>query len=244
MSGVIRLFTDSAVAQRPTAADREAVRIAEALLFAATEPLGEGEISRHLPRDAEVTTVLAQLQGEYAARGIRLVRVGDRWIFRTADDLGWLFSPVEREGKKPSRAAMETLAIIAYHQPATRADVESIRGVAVAKGTMDVLMETGWVRPRGRRRTPGRPVTYVTTDRFLLQFGLESIGDLPGVDELRATGLLDEDAARRFRMPLPREGASDDEDLLDEAEVEAEADEGEPGDDLSAFDTPNNASNG
>jgi segregation and condensation protein B len=222
MAEIARLFPD--VAQpRGDAADiafAEAVRIAEALLFAATEPVPEAEIGKRLPEGTAVAAVLAKLKDDYAARGVVLVRVGSKWIFRTADDLGWLLSSSAREVKKLSRAAMETLAIIAYHQPATRAEIEDIRGVAISKGTLDVLLETGWVKLRGRRRVPGRPITYGTTDGFLLHFGLESIGDLPGLDELRGAGLFDGRLPSSFAIPLPQDGdLRDDEDPLDSEEA-------------------------
>ena len=232
MAGIARLFPDVEQPRGDAARQRldQAVRIAEALIFAAAAPLPEADIVRRLPDGIDPQTVLARLRQEYESRGVSLVRVGASWVFRTADDLGWLLSASGRETRKLSRAAMETLAIIAYHQPATRAEVEDIRGVAVAKGTLDVLLETGWVRLRGRRRSPGRPITYGTTDQFLLHFGLETIGDLPGLDELRGTGLFDERLPAGFSVPLPRDGplGEDEEALEDDIEMEAdEAPEGE-----------------
>jgi segregation and condensation protein B len=151
-------------------------------------------------------------------RGINLVRVGTKWIFRTAADLGWLLSRETQEQKKLSRAALETLAICAYHQPVTRAEIEDIRGVAISKGTMDVLIETGWVRLRGRRKAPGRPVTYGTTDAFLLHFGLEQITDLPGLEELKGAGLFDGRLPSGFGVPTPNDSAvlTDSEDPLED----------------------------
>ena len=226
MAEIARLFPD---VEQPREARQlaEGKRIAEALLFAATEPLAEDKIAARLPEGVKVAAVLAALKEDYADRGVRLVRVGAKWLFRTADDLGWLLSASGREVRKLSRAALETLAIIAYHQPATRAEIEDIRGVAVAKGTLDVLLETGWVKPRGRRRSPGRPITFGTTDAFLLHFGLEAIGDLPGLDELRGAGLFDRQLPAGFTVPLPRDGnLQDDEDPLDSEEPEApESDE-------------------
>lgn len=217
MSGIVRLFAEQGERGAGDEAIAVAVRIAEALLFAASEPVSERLIARHLPPGAASEDVLRRLQQDYAGRGVRLVRVGEGWLFRTADDLGYLLSSGRGDARKPSRAAMETLAIIAYHQPATRADIEHIRGVAVAKGTLDVLMEAGWVRPRGRRRTPGRPLTYGTTDAFLLHFGLETIADLPGLDELRGAGLLDDRMPVGFSIPRPHDGASvEDEDPLED----------------------------
>ena len=145
-----------------------------------------------LPVDVELLPVLKLLQGEYRLRGVNLIKAGDGWAFRTASDLSYLMSRDQVKQKKLSRAALEVLAIIAYHQPVTRAEMEDIRGVETSKGTLDVLMETGWVKLRGRRRTPGRPVTYGTTDNFLDHFGLPEIRDLPGMDELRGAGLLRE----------------------------------------------------
>ncbi|MDF1731078.1 MAG: SMC-Scp complex subunit ScpB, partial [Minwuia sp.] len=170
--------------------DRNHVRIAEALLFAASEPLSLERLKQRLPDDVDPADVMAQLVADYQGRGVAPVQVAGRWMFRTAPDLADALEEERVSERRLSRAAVETLAIIAYHQPTTRAEVEELRGVAVSKGTMDVLMETGWIRPRGRRQTPGRPVTWGTTDEFLIHFGLESLGDLPGIDELKATGLL------------------------------------------------------
>ena len=205
-------------ATRPAQRFAEGVRIAEALLFAAAEPLPEAQIAARMPEGVAVAQVLATLREDFSTRGVRLVRVGSKWLFRTADDLGWLLSASGREVRKLSRAALETLAIIAYHQPATRAEIEDIRGVAISKGTLDVLMETGWVRPRGRRRAPGRPITYGTTEAFLLHFGLEAIADLPGLEELRGAGLFDGRLPAGFSVPLPIDATlRDDEDPLDRA---------------------------
>lgn len=168
----------------------EAVRRAEAVLFAAGQPLEASEIAEVLPQGIDVPAVLMTLKSTYAARGVNLVEVGGRWRFQTADDLGYLFVEERHEQKKLSQAALETLAIIAYGQPVTRAEIEAVRGVAVSKGTIDVLMEAGWVKIKGRRRTPGRPVTLGTTDKFLEHFGLESLDVLPGRAELEAEGLL------------------------------------------------------
>ncbi|MBN9081656.1 MAG: SMC-Scp complex subunit ScpB [Rhizobiales bacterium] len=201
-------------------AHREAMRIAEALLFAATEPMEETEIARRLPEGADVEAVMLQLREEYAQRGVNLVRVARKWLFRTATDLGWLLSRDVSEQKKLSKAALETLAIVAYHQPVTRAEVEDIRGVAISKGTLDVLLETGWVRLRGRRKAPGRPVTYGTTEAFLLQFGLEQITDLPGLEDLRSAGLFDGRLPEGFGVPKPSDDSAltDDEDPLEGGE--------------------------
>jgi segregation and condensation protein B len=220
---VARLFPDLPVVmmeEMENSADaslREAMRIAEALLFAATEPLEESEIARRMPGNVTVADVLAALRLDYAGRGINLVRVGKKWLFRTASDLGWLLSHGQIEPKKLSRAALETLAIVAYHQPVTRAEIEDIRGVAISKGTMDVLLETGWVRLRGRRRAPGRPITYGTSEAFLLHFGLEAIADLPGLDELKGAGLFDGRLPSGFAVPLPSDDPTlnEDEDPLE-----------------------------
>lgn len=196
---------------------RQAVRVAEALLFAAGEPVTETALAARLPDGIALADVLAALRHDYAPRGFQLVRVDKAWLFRTAEDLGWLFAKDAAQPKKLSRAAIETLAIIAYHQPVTRAEIEEIRGVAISRGTLDVLMETEWVRLRGRRRTPGRPVTYGTTPGFLANFGLEGIGDLPGLDELKGAGLFDGRLPKGFGVPQPNDDTalSEDEEPLD-----------------------------
>jgi segregation and condensation protein B len=172
-------------------ADPAHVRIVEALLFAAAEPLDEATLARRLPEGTDVENVLATLVNVYEGRGVALRKVAERWSFYTAPDLAWLLEEQREVTRKLSRAATETLAIIAYHQPITRSEIEELRGVALSKGTLDVLLEAGWIRMRGRRRTPGRPVTYGTTDDFMVHFGLPSLDDLPGIDELRAAGLLE-----------------------------------------------------
>lgn len=163
----------------------------EAVLFASAEPLTVDEIKAHVGSEMDVRGALAQLQARYAGRGIELVRRGERWHFQTAADLAHLLRRDREELRKLSRAGIETLAIIAYHEPVTRAEIEAIRGVQISKGTIDVLMEAGWVRPAGRREVPGRPLTYATTGGFLAHFGLSSRRDLPGLEDLRAAGLLD-----------------------------------------------------
>src|SRR5271165_1234738 len=167
------------------------LRLAEALLFAASEPLSEEALALRLGNDADISELLRQLAESYQGRGVNLVRLAGGWTFRTAPDLAPHLRIERPVARKLSRAAVETLAIIAYHQPVTRAEIEEIRGAALGKGTLDSLMEAGWVRPKGRRMTPGRPLIWVTTKEFLAHFGLDSLGDLPGVDELRAAGLLD-----------------------------------------------------
>lgn len=191
-------------------------RIVEALLFASAEPLSPADIAAYLGEGANVDELLSILAERYADRGVNLVRRGNKWAFRTAEDLGFLLRREATENRALSRAALETLSIIAYHQPATRAEVEEVRGVATGKGTIDLLMEAGWVRMRGRRRTPGRPVTYGTTEAFLDHFGLESLADLPGLEELKGAGLLSNRLPPSLQIPLPFDGAlRDDEDPLD-----------------------------
>jgi segregation and condensation protein B len=167
------------------------LRLIEALVFAVAEPIGEEALSQHLDNGADVSSLLHELAEIYAGRGVNLVRLAGGWAFRTAPDLGAKLRIERPVARKLSRAAVETLAVIAYHQPVTRAEIEQIRGVALGKGTIDTLMEAGWVRPRGRRVGPGRPLIWVTTPGFLVHFGLESLSELPALDELRAAGLLD-----------------------------------------------------
>jgi segregation and condensation protein B len=192
----------------------EELRILEALLFAAEAPLDEKILARRLPAGADVRALLTELQKEYAPRGVNLVRVSGKWSLRTANDLAWLLTHESVVTRKLSRAAIETLAIVAYHQPVTRAEVEEIRGVSTSKGTLDVLLETGWIRLRGRRKAPGRPVTYGTNEAFLSHFGLDALGDLPGLDELRGSGLVDNTLPAEFAVPVP----SDDPALRDDEE--------------------------
>lgn len=194
------------------------LRHLEALLFAAVEPIDVQTLRERMPEDADVGALLARLVRDYEGRGVNLVRVADRWRFQTAPDLAPSLIDVKEARRKLSNAALETLAIVAYHQPVTRAEIEDVRGVAVSKGTLDVLMELGWLRLRGRRRTPGRPVTYGTTDGFLAHFNLETISDLPGREELKAAGLLDPRLPKDFEMPEPMmvDDISMDEDPLDE----------------------------
>jgi segregation and condensation protein B len=199
----------------PLAERREEIlRLLEALLFASAEPLDEKSIAARLPEGSDVPALLAQLREQYADRGVALVKVAGKWAMRTATDLSHLMKREAAEPKKLSRAAIETLAIVAYHQPVTRAEVEAIRGVTVSKGTLDVLIEIGWVRLRGRRRVPGRPVTYGTSEAFLVHFGLESIEDLPGLEELKGAGFLEGHLPSGFGIPLP----SDDHALRDDEE--------------------------
>jgi len=167
------------------------LRLLEALLFAAPAPLAEAELAQRLGEGADVPGLLKDLAAEYAERGVNLVRLAGGWTFRTAPDLASFLVSERPVSRRLSRAAVETLAIIAYHQPVTRAEIEAIRGVALARGTLDRLLEMGWVRPRGRRDSPGRPLNWATTPAFLAHFGLDDLTELPGLDELRAAGLLD-----------------------------------------------------
>jgi segregation and condensation protein B len=192
-----------------TATDRaQRLRILEALLFAASEPLDEAKLASHIKDGDDIAGLMAELQAVYTGRGINLIRVAGKWCFRTAEDLGYLLERHALEERRLSRAALETLAIIAYHQPVTRAEIEEIRGVTTSKGTLDVLMETGWIRPRGRRRAPGKPVTYGTTEDFLIHFGLDGIKDLPGLAELKGAGLLDNNLPPGFSVPEPTDVAA------------------------------------
>jgi segregation and condensation protein B len=200
----------------------EELRLLEALLFASAEPLDERTLAARMPEGVELRAALDRLQQEYASRGVNLVRIAGKWTFRTAVDLAWLLARDSVEPRKLSRAATETLAIIAYHQPVTRAEIEEIRGVSASKGTLDVLLETGWIRPRGRRKAPGRPITFGTTDGFLSHFGLDSIGDLPGLDELKGTGLLDGQLPAGFAVPMPSDDPNlrEDEDPLEAGDID------------------------
>ena len=195
------------------------LRMLEALLFAATEPLDEASLAARLPDDADIPALLAELAGHYAERGVNLARVAGKWALRTAPDLHFLLQEHRQQTRRLSRAALETLAIIAYHQPVTRAEVEEVRGVGLSKGTLDLPLEVGWVKMRGRRRTPGRPVTYGTTDGFLEHFALESVQDLPGLDELKAAGLL-EGEVQTGLLPLSHREPEDPLEDGDEGEEE------------------------
>ncbi|MBV8976077.1 MAG: SMC-Scp complex subunit ScpB [Alphaproteobacteria bacterium] len=227
---LIERIEDEMQAETPTedsAVNPEHLRMTEALLFAASEPLDEKALATSLPEGADVPALLAELQRRYEKRGVNLFNVAEKWQFRTAPDLAFLLRKEKPEQKRLSRAALETLAIIAYHQPVTRAEIEDIRGVALSKGTVDSLMEIGWVKIRGRKRTPGRPVTYGTTDSFLVQFGLESVNHLPGSDELRAAGFLDALPPSGFDVPAPTDQLGPDEDPYVEGEDELATGEGE-----------------
>jgi segregation and condensation protein B len=201
----------------------EAARMAEALIFASAEPVSEKALAARLPDGVNLHAALADLQAIYAKRGVNLVKVGDAWAFRTAGDLAFLMTRDTIQQRKLSRAALEVLAIIAYHQPVTRAEIEEIRGVETSKGTLDTLLETEWVRMRGRRKTPGRPVTYGTTEKFLDHFQLEEIRDLPGIEELKGAGLLSTRMPANFSVPLPPadpDALTEDEDPLTDIDLE------------------------
>ena len=196
----------ASITRHPRADRNQHLRIVEAVLFATAEPVDAAHLAGFLPEGTDVAGLLADLQSNFANRGVNLVEVAGKWLFRTADDLGYILRRETVEQRKLSKAAMETLAIIAYHQPVTRAEIEDIRGVAISKGTLDQLLEIGWVRMRGRRKTPGRPVTYGTTDAFLSHFGLNEVADLPGLQELKGAGLLDANLPPGFDIPIPRTG--------------------------------------
>ena len=205
------------VTLHPRADRSQHLRIVEAILFAAEAPVSLQNLQSFLPEGTDVLALLSDLQDNYANRGVNLVQIAGNWTLRTAEDLSFVLRRETFEQKKLSKAALETLSIVAYHQPVTRADIEEIRGVAISKGTLDILMEIGWVKMRGRRRTPGRPVTYGTTDAFLSHFGLNEVMDLPGLHDLKGAGLLDANLPPDFDMPNPRGGddLASDEDPLD-----------------------------
>lgn len=208
----------------------DAVRRAEAVLFASDEPIDAPTLAQALPQGIEPGDVLVKLKADYAAKGVQLVEVAGKWRFQSAPDLSFLFEETREQPKALSRAALETLAIIAYCQPVSRAEIEDVRGVAVSSGTLDILMEAGWVRPRGRRRTPGRPVTYGTTDTFLIHFGLDTLDSLPGRADLAAAGLLSAEIPRDFDMAgSPRDPETGEllgEDPLEDAEFQPDYLEG------------------
>jgi segregation and condensation protein B len=196
--------------EAPPMAEQE--RMVEAILFATAEPVGVAELNARMPHGADAAAAVELLRRRYEGRGVQVVRVGDRWAIRTAPDLGFLMQKETVETRKLSRAAIETLAIVAYHQPVTRAEIEEIRGVSVSRGTVDQLLELEWIRFGRRRMTPGRPVTYVVTEAFLDHFGLESARDLPGLKELRAAGLLDS-------RPIPGTPSPEDEEDADQVDM-------------------------
>lgn len=195
--------------------EADALRRAEAILFAAGEPISAEDVAAVLPDGVNASEILMTLKDAYERRGVNLVEIDGRWRFQTARDLRHLFVEYREEDRKLSSAALETLAIIAYCQPVTRAEIEEVRGVAVSKGTLDILLECGWVRMRGRRKTPGRPVTYGTTSAFMEHFGLDSLDSLPGKSEFQAAGLLDNALPANFEMPRPSDGVQDDDSDID-----------------------------
>ena len=216
------------------------VRIVEALLFAATEPVSTDFIAERLPEGTDIGAVLEDIQKLYEGRGVNLTRVAGKWSLRTAEDLSPHLRIERKVSRKPSRAAVESLAIIAYHQPVTRSEVEEIRGVSVSKGSFDVLLEAGWIKPVGRRRTPGRPTTWGTTPAFLEEFGLDSLADLPGLDELKASGLLD---TRPAGTIIGDTGKIYDDAVAEGAPEEEEPEELSDGDDVAARDMGAGAQN-
>ncbi len=219
-----------------TRARREKLRRIEALLFASSQPVDVSSLQRCLEPGDDIGDLLSELQEDYADRGVNLVKVSGKWQFRTADDLSFLLARETREERKLSKAALETMAIIAYHQPVTRAEIEEIRGVAISPGTLDLLLETAWIRPRGRRRAPGRPITYGTTELFLQHFGLDTIKDLPGLAELKASGLLDANLPPDFKVPEPTDVAAL---MPDELPLEDEGPQEDQGSfDLQPMDEP------
>lgn len=204
---------------------REKLRILEAVIFAASEPQDEAKLAGYLKAGDDVAGLLAELQKMYAGRGVSLQKVAGKWAFRTAEDLSWVLERHAKQERRLSKAALETLAIVAYHQPVTRAEIEEVRGVTISKGTLDVLMEAGWVRPRGRRRAPGKPITYGTTEQFLEHFGLDAVRDLPGLADLKTAGLLDANLPPDFKVPEPKDAAAL---MPDELPLEDGADGDEP----------------
>jgi segregation and condensation protein B len=207
----------------------ETLRILEALLFAAPEPLDERSLAARLPQGTDVKLALQKLTEHYAPRGVQLVRVAGKWALRTAPDLRHFLAKPTPEPRKLSRAATETLAIVAYHQPVTRAEIEAIRGVSISPGTLDILIEAGWVRLRGRRKAPGRPITYGTTEAFLVHFGLDTIDDLPGFEELKGAGFFESRLPSDFSVPAPNDETTlrDDEEPLGD-EFDAADEDAEP----------------
>lgn len=207
---------------RPRAPSTDAIRAAEALLFAGGEPVTAKALGEKLGPDVDVAAVLMKLKADYAERGVQLVEAGGAWRFQSAPDLASLFAETRAQPRKLPKAAMETLAVIAYHQPVTRSEIEDIRGVSLSRGSMELLMGIGWIRPRGRRRTPGRPLTFGTSDAFLAHFGLASLDALPGKDDLKALGLLDPRAANQIEVPRPGDELASDEEPLGPGDDSAE----------------------
>ena len=212
--------SNTVISLHPMADRAESLRIIEAMLFAAAEPLSVAAFGEFLPSGVDVVALLADLAANYENRGVNIVQVAGKFALRTAPDMGSLLRREKIEQKRLTKAALETLSIVAYHQPVTRAEIEDIRGVAISKGTLDNLLEIGWVKMRGRRKTPGRPVTYGTTESFLSHFGLTELTDLPGLQELKAAGLLDANVPPGFDVPMPKlsDALTADEEPLDGTE--------------------------
>jgi segregation and condensation protein B len=217
----VGMSTPSNVVMHPSAERSEHLRTVEAMLFAAKEPVAADDIAAFLPQGVDVEGLLADLAENYRNRGVNLVQVAGKWMMRTSPDMQFVLRRDRAEQKKLGKAALETLAICAYHQPVTRAEIEDIRGVAISKGTLDKLLEIGWVKMRGRRKSPGRPVTYGTTEDFLKHFGLNELTDLPGLQELKAAGLLEANIPAGFDVPMPKvsDHLSEDEEPLDGTET-------------------------
>ena len=205
-TGMMRAVTDENTESERRFA--HGVRVAEALLFATDQPLAAEDIARMIPSGVEVEAVLGELERLYRPRGVNLIRAGGKWMFRTAPDLGYLLRRDSEEPRKLGRAALETLAIIAYHQPVTRAEIDALRGVSTHKGALDALLQAGFIRLRGRRRSPGRPVTFGTTETFLIQFGLNRIDDLPGLEDLSRAGLVEGQVPAGLHFPLPSDDSA------------------------------------
>jgi segregation and condensation protein B len=230
--------------EHSSTANEESLRVLEAVLFASAEPQDEESLKKRLPEGTDVKKLLAQLAERYSQRGVNLTKVAGKWAMRTATDLGPIIAKEVGEPKKLSRAAVETLAILAYHQPVTRAEIEEIRGVTISKGTLDLLIETGWARLRGRRKTPGRPVTYGTTEAFLVHFGFETIEDLPGLEELKGAGFLEGRLPSGFSVPMPSDDLTlrDDEEPLEQEPLDlALAPQPEAADSEEAMEEPTKA---
>ena len=196
--------SETNVTRHPQADRSQHLRIIEAILFASAAPVSKENLMQFLPSGTDLNQLLSDLQNNYANRGVNIVEVAGKWTLRTAEDLSFVLRREAVEQRRLTKAGLETLAIVAYHQPVTRAEIEEIRGVAISKGTLDILLEVGWVKMRGRRKTPGRPVTYGTTEHFLVHFGLNEVLDLPGLQELKSAGLLDANVPPGFDIPIPR----------------------------------------
>ncbi len=213
--------SDSVIAIHPAIERAQSLRIIEAMLFAAKEPLAITDFIEFLPTGVDIHALLEDLSANYSNRGVHIIQIAGKYSLRTAIDLGDILRREKTEQKRLTKAALETLAIVAYHQPVTRAEIEDIRGVAISKGTLDKLLEIGWVKMRGRRKTPGRPITYGTTEDFLSHFNLNELTDLPGLQELKAAGLLDGTMPPGFDVPMPKLGddLTADEEPLDGTEL-------------------------